>query len=249
MHDRLRPLAEAAGVELVGSTSPRPRVGIPRKRLEQLLVNLVRNALRAVSRRRRRADRDLRAAPGDGVVESGSRTTGPASTRASSPRVFERFYRGGSAGKPRKRQRARPHGRAADRRGRGRPIVAESAGGSGLRVTGRLPALDAVAGGAHAAASRSIASSRGRPASAAASVTRHAPQRDALHDLPVADGDRVEPLGPRHRGLHGAPGKRTRLRANGVDEAAPVSSPPTCAARMTASSADACEPVIRNASP
>ena len=47
MRDRLAPLAESAGIELVADVAP-AEVVIPRKRLEQLIVNLVRNALRAV---------------------------------------------------------------------------------------------------------------------------------------------------------------------------------------------------------
>ena len=94
MRDRLAPLAEAAGVELVAEVVP-ATVTIASKRLEQFVVNLVRNALRAV---------------GDGagtritmfvrsvgaVVEIGVEDDGPGISAGELPRVFDRYYRGSS---------------------------------------------------------------------------------------------------------------------------------------------------------
>ena len=94
MRDRLAPLAESAGVELVADVVP-ATVAIVSKRLEQYVVNLVRNALRAV---------------GDGAgtqitmfvrltetdVEIGVEDDGPGIGAGELPRVFDRYYRGSS---------------------------------------------------------------------------------------------------------------------------------------------------------
>ena len=145
---RLLPLATAAGVELRLDAVP-ARVGVSRRRLEQLWVNLVRNALRAVS---------------DGAgseivifvrvsdhVEVGVEDDGPGLDDGERALVFERFYRGSSG---REAGEGSGLGLTVARRiveAAGGTIAASSAGGRGLRVTGRLPAFDAGAGGAHAA--------------------------------------------------------------------------------------------------
>jgi signal transduction histidine kinase len=155
MRDRLAPLAEAAGVELVVDAGP-ALIRLPRKRLEQFFVNLVRNALRAVehgggSRVRIFVRRD------GSVVELGVEDDGPGIAPDELPRVFERFYRGGSGRE------------SGDGSGLGLTIarqIVETAGGEiaaeagpagGARIVARLPAAEdapveqAVAGGGEAA--------------------------------------------------------------------------------------------------
>jgi signal transduction histidine kinase len=137
MRDRLAPLAEAAGVELVADVQPAV-VMASRKRLEQLLVNLLRNALRSTQH-------------GDGsrvavVVQSSDGTAllsveddGPGIPEHELAQVFERFYRGRSG---------RDEGTGS---GLGLTIarrIAESAGGTiaaepraphGVRIVVRIP--------------------------------------------------------------------------------------------------------------
>jgi signal transduction histidine kinase len=145
MRDRLAPLAEAAGVELVADVAP-ASVAIARKRLEQLVVNLVRNALRAVE-----GGRGTRIVvfvrPESAAVEIGVEDDGPGMVAEELPRAFERFYRGSSESD------------AAQGSGLGLTIarrIVEAAGGviraenvapHGLRVVARLPLEQAVAGG------------------------------------------------------------------------------------------------------
>jgi signal transduction histidine kinase len=143
MRERLAPLAESAGVELAADLAP-ATVRIPRKRLEQLVVNLVRNALRAVATRGTRIALFVR--PDGGHVEVGAEDDGPGMPPAELARAFERFYRGSSAD-------------AAKGSGLGLTIarrIAEAAGGEiraenvaphGLRVVARLPLEQAPAGG------------------------------------------------------------------------------------------------------
>lgn len=94
IRDRLAPLARGVGVDLVVDASP-AGVRLPRRRLEQLLVNLVRNALRAAGGSggsrvvlfvRRDGDR----------VAIGVEDDGPGIDEAERVRVFDRFYRGRS---------------------------------------------------------------------------------------------------------------------------------------------------------
>jgi signal transduction histidine kinase len=145
---RLLPLATAAGVELRLDAVP-ARVGVSRRRLEQLWVNLVRNALRAVSDGAgseivifvRVSDR----------VEVGVEDDGPGLDDGERALVFERFYRGSSG---REAGEGSGLGLTVARRiveAAGGTITAASAGGHGLRVTGHLPAVGARAGRPHAA--------------------------------------------------------------------------------------------------
>jgi len=149
IHERLLPLTAAAGVELRLDAVP-ARVGISRRRLEQLWVNFVRNALRAV------VDGEgseivIFVRRGDGHVDVGVEDDGPGLGESELALVFDRFYRGRSA---REAGEGSGLGLTVARRiveAAGGTISAESAGGSGLRVSGRLPALDRVAGGPHPA--------------------------------------------------------------------------------------------------
>ena len=111
--------------------SPRPRASSSsprrcprrsrsrRRRLEQLFVNLVRNALRAVH-----AGGGSRITifvrPDGGLIELGVEDDGPGMAPDQLPRAFERFYRGSSDPRSRRRKRARPDDRPPDRRGRRR---------------------------------------------------------------------------------------------------------------------------------
>jgi signal transduction histidine kinase len=137
MRERLAPLAESAGIELVADVSP-ATLRVPRKRLEQCMVNLVRNALRAVQQGGgTRITMFVRLEP-DGVA-IGVEDDGPGIAADELPRVFERFYRGSSARD------------AADGSGLGLTIarrIVEAAGGEiavepvaphGARFVARLP--------------------------------------------------------------------------------------------------------------
>lgn len=92
MRDRLAPLAEAAGVELVADVEPAV-IRASSKRVEQLLVNVLRNALRSVQQGGgSRVAVVVRAA--DGVALLAVEDDGPGIPDTELPRVFERFYRG-----------------------------------------------------------------------------------------------------------------------------------------------------------
>jgi len=149
MHERLQPLAEAAGVTLSLETVVAV-VDVPRRRLEQLWINLVRNALRAVSGGAG-SEIVLFVRAGVDAVEVGVEDDGPGLDDHELRRVFERFYRGSSG---REAGEGSGLGLTVARR------IVESAGGQiaaehreprGLRVVGRLPAAQGVASGDHAA--------------------------------------------------------------------------------------------------
>jgi signal transduction histidine kinase len=150
MRDRLAPLAESAGIDLVAEVAP-AEVVVPRKRLEQLVVNLVRNALRA-------------AQSGDGsrivifvrpegeVVAVGVEDDGPGMAADQLPRAFERFYRGGSVAAV---EKGSGLGLTIARRivqAAGGEIDAENVEPHGLRVVAHLPlAGETAVRGDHAA--------------------------------------------------------------------------------------------------
>jgi signal transduction histidine kinase len=151
MRDRLAPLAESAGIDL-RAEAVAAVVHVPRKRLEQLVVNLVRNALRAVQGGggtriavfvRREGAR----------VAVGVEDDGPGIPARELSRVFERFYRGGSG---RDAGSGSGLGLTIARRiveSAGGEIAAEPVAPHGVRVVARLPAADqAGAGGDQAAA-------------------------------------------------------------------------------------------------
>jgi len=86
----------------------------------------------------------------DGIVEVGVEDDGPGLDDGELGLVFDRFYRGTSG---REAGEGSGLGLTVARRiieAAGGTIAAESAGGRGLRVTGCVPAADAVAGGPHA---------------------------------------------------------------------------------------------------
>lgn len=95
MRDRLAPLAEAAGVTLRGPASGGPVVVLgDERRLEQLVVNLLRNAIRAASGSGGSVSVEV-ADVGDEAVLTVA-DDGPGIPADEAPRVFERFYRGSS---------------------------------------------------------------------------------------------------------------------------------------------------------
>jgi signal transduction histidine kinase len=118
MRDRLAPLAEALGIELVTDTAPLT-ARIAQKRLEQLIVNLIRNSLRAMQEGGgRRATIFVRPEPG--LVAVGVEDDGPGMVEDELARMFDRFYRGSSA--------------------------PDAAGGSGLGLTIARRIVEAVSG-------------------------------------------------------------------------------------------------------
>lgn len=145
MRDRLAPLAEAAQVELVAEVVP-ATVPLPRKRLEQFFVNLVRNALRAVeqgggSRIRIFVELEPQA------VAIGVEDDGPGIAAGELPHVFERFYRGGAG---RESGSGSGLGLTIARRiieAAGGEIAAEPGPGGGARIVARLPPAEQPAPG------------------------------------------------------------------------------------------------------
>jgi signal transduction histidine kinase len=137
MRERLAPLAESAGIELVADVRP-AGVCVHPKRLEQCMVNLVRNALRAMQQGGgTRITMFVR--PERGGVAIGVEDDGPGIAPEELPHVFERFYRGSDARE------------AADGSGLGLTIarrIVDAAGGQiaaeptesgGVRLVARLP--------------------------------------------------------------------------------------------------------------
>jgi signal transduction histidine kinase len=137
MRDRLAPLAESAGVELVADVE-RATLPLPRKRLEQFFVNLVRNALRAVQNGGgKRVTIFVRVE--DGVAAVGVEDDGPGLDPDELPRIFERFFRGSSA---RESGSGSGLGLTIARRiveAAGGEIAAEPGPGGGARIVARLP--------------------------------------------------------------------------------------------------------------
>jgi signal transduction histidine kinase len=150
MRDRLAPLAESAGIELVAEVEPAEAV-VPAKRLEQLIVNLVRNALRAIQTGGGGRIEIFVRREG-GAIAVGVEDDGPGMAAADLPRAFDRFFRGGS--KP-AFENGSGLGLTIARRivqAAGGEIAAENVEPHGLRVSARLPvAGQAAAGGEHAA--------------------------------------------------------------------------------------------------
>jgi signal transduction histidine kinase len=133
---RFAPLAAAAGTTLQAETQPVIAL-VPRGRLEQVLVNLTRNALRAVAEEGSTVTLFARAEGGWAIA--GVEDDGPGIPAEEMGRVFDRFYRGRST---RDAQRGSGLGLTVVRR------IAEAAGGGvsaqereprGVRVIVRLP--------------------------------------------------------------------------------------------------------------
>jgi signal transduction histidine kinase len=133
---RFAPLAAAAGTALSADTRPVSAL-VARGRLEQVLVNLTRNALRAVAEEGSAVTLFARAEGEWAIV--GVEDDGPGIPPEEIGRVFERFYRGRST---RDQQRGSGLGLTVVRR------IVEAAGGDvsaqqreprGVRVVVRLP--------------------------------------------------------------------------------------------------------------
>ena len=137
MRDRLAPLAEAAGVELIADVAP-AALHLPRKRLEQYFVNLVRNALRAVQQGGG-SRITIFVTPEGETVAIGVEDDGPGIAADELQRIFERFYRGSSS---RESGNGSGLGLTIARQiveAAGGEIAAEPGAGGGVRIVARLP--------------------------------------------------------------------------------------------------------------
>jgi len=88
--DRLRPQAEALGVELVVKAEPLPPISGDATRLERVVLNLVDNALKFTPAGGRV---EVRAGAAAAVAWVEVRDTGPGIDPRDLPRVFERFFK------------------------------------------------------------------------------------------------------------------------------------------------------------
>jgi signal transduction histidine kinase len=135
MRDRFAPLAEAAGVELVADAVP-ARVPLPRKRLEQYLVNLLRNSLRSIEEGGG-SRITLFVRPEQTSIAVGVEDDGPGVEPEQLPRVFDRFYRGGGESRPGSGLGLTIARRIVERAGG--EVEANLLAPRGLRVIARLP--------------------------------------------------------------------------------------------------------------
>jgi signal transduction histidine kinase len=95
MRERLAPLAESTGIELTADVAPAV-VAASRRRIEQLVVNLVRNALRA-TQHGGGSRITVFVRPAGSTVSIGVEDDGPGIPASELAYVFNRFYRGVSA--------------------------------------------------------------------------------------------------------------------------------------------------------
>lgn len=134
---RLEPLADAIGVTVTLAVEE-ARVEVSRRRIEQFVVNLVRNALRSLDHGGGAEIKAFVRRDGDAVV-IGVEDDGPGLPPEELERVFERFYRGSSG------RDAGPGsglGLTVARRiveAAGGTVCAESVQPHGFRVLARLP--------------------------------------------------------------------------------------------------------------
>jgi len=183
MRDRFAPLAASVGIELATDVRA-ATVAMPRKRLEQLVVNLIRNALRAMQEGGgTRATLFVR--PEAGSVAIGIEDDGPGLPEKQLARVFERFYRGGSESE------------AVNGSGLGLTIarrIVESSGGEihaelvaprGLRVVALLPLRYAAAGGDQPPAQPEQGLAAIDPDHGGGLADHHAAEGDTLENGPV----------------------------------------------------------------
>ncbi len=96
MVTRLRPLADSARLELVAQCASVAVLG-SRRRLEQVLVNLIRNGLRAIQHDLHGSRIRVMVRQRDGEAELVVEDDGPGLGDLERGRVFDRFYRGASA--------------------------------------------------------------------------------------------------------------------------------------------------------
>jgi two-component system phosphate regulon sensor histidine kinase PhoR len=134
--ERLRPQAERAGVDLrVDTPSPLPPARVDRGRVEQVLLNLVHNAVKFTPEGGQIV---VVAAEEDGMLRVSVRDTGVGIAAEELPRIFERFYKTD----PARRSLGSGLGLAIAKhivQAHGGMIWAESAPGHGTTISFTLP--------------------------------------------------------------------------------------------------------------
>jgi signal transduction histidine kinase len=137
MRDRFAPLAAAGGVRLAAEVVA-ARVPLSRKQMEQYLVNLLRNSLRALEERGG-SQITLFVRTDEQTVAVGVEDNGAGVRPDELPRLFDRFYRGASESRP-----GSGLGLTIARRiveGAGGRLDAELLAPRGLRIIARLPCV------------------------------------------------------------------------------------------------------------
>jgi len=146
--ERLRPQVERAGLDLRVEVPPDlPRVRVDRVRIEQVIINLVHNAVKFTPE----GGQIVTAAElADRMLQVSVRDTGVGITAEELPRIFERFYKSDTA----RRSPGSGLGLAIAKhivQAHGGTIWAESAPGAGATVSFTMPleTPPATAPGAH----------------------------------------------------------------------------------------------------